>query len=80
VDISDILRKYADAEFLLVKMDIEGSEFPVLRKSILDGTIVHIDHLFVEWHGQYVKGEDDMTVEALKNQIIHSGVSLGEWR
>ncbi len=33
-----------------VKMDIEGAEYAVLSKMILDGTHRLLDYLFIEWH------------------------------
>lgn len=33
-----------------VKMDIEGAEYPVLRKMIDDGTLELVSVLYVEWH------------------------------
>lgn len=35
---------------VIVKMDIEGSEYGILDKLIDTGAIYLIDHLFVEWH------------------------------
>lgn len=80
VDISDILNKYRNAEFLLFKMDIEGSEFAVLRKAISDGSISCVNDLYVEWHQQYVEGEDDGTANDLRSQLSGLGIKLGEWR
>jgi FkbM family methyltransferase len=40
------------AGYLVVKMDIEGAEVPILEKMDLDGTIELVDELLVEWHGQ----------------------------
>ena len=37
-------------DYLIVKMDIEGAEFPILEKMIKDNTIQYVDKLFVEWH------------------------------
>ena len=79
VDISSLLKKYNDFDFVLVKMDIEGSEFKVLRKILEDDTISNIKHLYVEWHQQYVKDENLSTVEDLKNKIRNKGIQLYEW-
>jgi FkbM family methyltransferase len=34
----------------VVKLDIEGAEFPVLEKLVADGTDAHVAELLVEWH------------------------------
>lgn len=78
-DLSDILKQYDQNDFILVKLDIEGSEFNVIRKLLNDNTICKINDLYVEWHTQYVYGEDDTTVQELKNSIINKGVNLYDW-
>lgn len=79
VDISEILEKYKDSDFIVVKMDIEGSEFNVLRKILSDGTINYIDHMYIEWHHVYVKNENNDTVNILKNEIKKHNIQLDEW-
>jgi FkbM family methyltransferase len=79
VDISSLLKKYIEYDFVLVKMDIEGSEFKVLRKMLDDDTINIVSHLYVEWHHNYVNGEDESTVNDLKNKIVNRGIELYEW-
>lgn len=61
ISISDVLNKYDDDDFILVKMDIEGSEFSVLRKALEDNTISKINDLWVEWHHHHIKGESMQT-------------------
>jgi len=78
-DISKILSKYSGSELLVVKMDIEGSEFPVLRKCLEDNTVNNIKHLFVEFHHPYVKGETEETVQILENHIRSRGIYLQRW-
>ncbi|MEU9319529.1 FkbM family methyltransferase [Streptomyces sp. NPDC048295] len=51
VDFSAWLRRTATPKDLVtVKMDIEGAEYPVLRKLLADGTIDLVSVLYVEWH------------------------------
>jgi FkbM family methyltransferase len=79
VDISDILNKYNDDDFIVVKMDIEGSEFVVLRKALEDNTISKINDLWVEWHHNHVKFENESTTNDLKNQISNLGININDW-
>tara|TARA_B100000579_G_C22849354_1_gene866351 strand:+ start:670 stop:1290 length:621 start_codon:yes stop_codon:yes gene_type:complete len=59
VDFSDFLKTTHDPNMRhVVKMDIEGAEYAVLRKLIKDGTIYLIDDLFVEFHGARNLGAD----------------------
>ncbi|MER7724680.1 FkbM family methyltransferase [Streptomyces sp. NPDC096323] len=51
IDFSAWLRQtVAPDDHVVVKMDIEGAEYPVLTKLVADGTIGLISVLYVEWH------------------------------
>jgi FkbM family methyltransferase len=47
-DFSSWLRKLPERP--IVKMDIEGAEFPVLERMLEDGTDALVTELLVEWH------------------------------
>lgn len=79
VDISRILNKYNDDDFIIVKLDIEGSEFEVVRKMINDESIKKIDELFIEWHTHHVHSETEETENELKKKIKSFGVKLHDW-
>ncbi|MFC9466057.1 FkbM family methyltransferase [Streptomyces coelicoflavus] len=50
-DFSSWLRRTVTADdHVVVKMDIEGAEYPVLTKLLADGTINLISVLYIEWH------------------------------
>lgn len=51
------------------KMDIEGSEFPVLRKLLADGNAKLIKALWVEFHHRFIPGESYHTVAELIKQL-----------
>ena len=42
-------------DFVVVKLDIEGSEFDVLDKLIDDNTIDYIDEIYIEFHSHFFK-------------------------
>jgi len=51
VDISKlILDNFKVEDIIILKMDIEGAEFDVLRKMISDGSIKYINDIYVEFH------------------------------
>ncbi|WP_204017580.1 FkbM family methyltransferase [Sphaerimonospora thailandensis] len=51
IDFSAWLRRTVTPDdHVVVKMDIEGAEYPVLRKLVADGTINLISILYIEWH------------------------------
>lgn len=51
--------------YVIIKMDIEGAEYPVLRKMIESKTIHLIDELYVEFHHQM---NDDISLE--EHQLV----------
>ncbi|WP_405999417.1 FkbM family methyltransferase [Streptomyces sp. NBC_00829] len=45
-----IRRTVTPHDHVVVKMDIEGAEYPVLNKLLADGTLSLISVLYIEWH------------------------------
>jgi FkbM family methyltransferase len=43
-------REVGPADEVVLKMDIEGAEFPVLEKMLADGTTRRVELLLIEWH------------------------------
>jgi FkbM family methyltransferase len=64
---------------VIVKMDIEGAEFPVLEKMLKDGTITIPRLLFVEWHPNKVQDYTTDYRNALMDKIIAKGGNLKLW-
>ncbi|MHC4397677.1 MAG: FkbM family methyltransferase [Planctomycetota bacterium] len=51
VDFGKWLRNtFAETDYVIVRMDIEGGEYKVLNSIIKDGSINYINHLIVEFH------------------------------
>lgn len=69
---------------VIMKMDIEGAEFPVLDHLIKTGAINLITTLLIEWHDGKLKsmdGSTDYGVERkrIESEIIRAGVNLEYW-
>lgn len=54
LDFSDYLKSFK-GNYIIVKMDIEGAEFPVLEKMLADGTINYVTQLWCEFHPNKVR-------------------------
>lgn len=54
------------SDYIIVKMNIEGAEYPVLSKMLEDGTIGYINKLYVAWHLPKLQGDEDVHVEIEK--------------
>jgi len=50
-----IKNNFKKADFIILKMDIEGAEYPILEKMIKDDTIKYINVLYCEWHYNKIK-------------------------
>lgn len=68
IDFSTIVGQTIPKE-IYCKMDIEGAEFPVLRKMIADGTVKRIKKLWVEFHERFIPGEDVATKRDLLREL-----------
>jgi FkbM family methyltransferase len=74
VDFSSwIARTFSRDDSITVKMDIEGAEYPVLRKMVADNTLPFIKVLYVEWHHDrfdYMSNEEHSAlVQAVSRQV-----------
>lgn len=79
IDFSRYLRNLPIDSLIICKMDIEGSEYQVLRKLINDKTICRINKLYVEFHSRFVKSESVESEEELIKQIRDLGIELQTW-
>ena len=77
IDFSEwILANFDPEDEIILKMDIEGSEYEVLHKMIDDGSIKFINKLYIEFHWQKVglsKGDHNYLLERLGN------IEINEW-
>jgi len=70
VNISALIQAMAiHSKEIYMKMDIEGAEFPVLRKLLADDTAKHIKKMWVEFHERFVPGESHQTKRTLIEQL-----------
>jgi FkbM family methyltransferase len=75
IDFSRWLRRnFSRRDRIVVKMDIEGAEYPVLEKMIADGTIDYVSELIVEFHWHMSenlsKARHDVLRAALDGRIL----------
>lgn len=73
VDFSKFVADLPDDK-IAISMDIEGAEYPVLRKMIKDGTAKKITLLDIEFHDRLLTDEDAGTSSALRRELETLGV------
>lgn len=75
-DFSEWLKQF-EGEDIYIKFDVEGAEYPILKKMIADGTDKLCKLIFIEWHadkmGEQYKQDQKFIEENLKCRWL-------EWR
>lgn len=76
--LSDVSDKYRD---IVLKLDVEGSEYDILERLIAAGSMPRIKKLIVEFHSQYsssadMRAREERLVEQLRAM---SGLDLQIW-
>lgn len=73
------LEQFTDDDYVIVKMDIEGAEFPILLSMLNTGTLNYMNELWCEFHPNKVREYTTTHKLELMNQIRKAGVELVEW-
>lgn len=56
IDLSDfIISNFDKNDNIIIKMDIEGSEYHTLEKMIETGAIKYVNNISVEWHSRFLQ-------------------------
>ena len=79
ISFSNFIENLPDDSFIICKLDIEGSEFRVLRDLIEKNTISKINELYVEFHERFMPSESVETKNELINIIELQGVNVYQW-
>jgi FkbM family methyltransferase len=71
-----ILNNFKKEDFIIIKLDIEGAEYPVLEKMIKDDTLKYVDILYVEWHNHMLinKYDEISIINAIKKENINLNI------
>jgi FkbM family methyltransferase len=73
-DFSTFVSNFKDDDIIVCSMDIEGAEFPVLRKMLKDGTAKRLTLLDVEFHHRLLPNEDEASASQLRRELEGEGV------
>jgi FkbM family methyltransferase len=79
IDFSKFVSELPENSNIICKMDIEGSEYSVLRHMIKEKTISKIKELYVEFHERFIEAESPETERELVKQIENLGVKVHQW-
>lgn len=78
IDLSEYIAQFEGDEVIL-KLDVEGAEFEILRKMIIDGTIMIPKLIFCEFHPNKVLEYTTTDKNNLIDQITSLGIKIMEW-
>lgn len=78
MDFSAWLNQF-EGRHILIKMDIEGAEMPVLEKMIRDRTILLVNHIYIEFHGHKIDRNYEAREQGVKQNLKALGVSWSNW-
>lgn len=79
IDFAKFITELPKDSNIICKMDIEGSEFPVLRHLIEKGVMSRIKEIYVEFHERAMDSEDINTRNNLIQQIEKLGTKVHQW-
>lgn len=67
-------------DYCVLKLDIEGAEYPVLEQLFEEGTIERVDELYVEFHLRFLKGRISRERhDALVRRLKERGLPPHDW-
>lgn len=77
IDLSNFIAQNSSlGDTVIVKLDVEGSEFDILRKMLIDKTIKRISVLYVEFHDFCYSKESFQSKNELISMIQNEGVPV----
>lgn len=80
IDVHDIMNDLDLADkSCLMKMDIEGSEYAVLRRIIDTGMVKKIYKLYIEFHDHICNVSEASSEECLTKELLGNDVELIRW-
>ena len=71
-----ILDNFTKDDFIVLKMDIEGAEYPVLNKMIEDGSIYYIKKAFIAFHSWLIRIDKKEHMALMKKLEAIKGLEL----
>ena len=79
INFSKFVSELPEDSNIICKMDIEGSEFFVLRQMIEEKTICKIKDIYIEFHERFMPNESSQSRIDIINEITKLGTTVHEW-
>ena len=82
IDLSDFVDKL-NYEYICLKLDVEGSEYNILKKMMEMGSLKKVNKLYVEFHNYAIdsdkKGKYDIIRSDILNYLKNNNINFVEW-
>ena len=79
-DLSSFVRNnFNEDDYVVLKLDIEGSEYAVIDKMLRDGSFKFIDYLFLEFHELHSSGWSPTEKKLLRKRMENEGIVYHRW-
>lgn len=72
IDFAEYL--YNLGEDVVIRMDIEGAEYPVLERLIMTGVIKQVKYLGIEWHASKMSGNYQERQQKIEKKLKELGI------
>ncbi|MCZ4281062.1 FkbM family methyltransferase [Kiloniella laminariae] len=69
IDFAALLKSKLHYDEIIIKMDIESSEYDVLEKLIKEDLFNNVRFIFIEFHSQFMVGEEKALIEKRERKI-----------
>jgi FkbM family methyltransferase len=79
IDVSQLLKQYSKNDEIVMKIDIEGSEYQLIEHLIDQKTLQLIDLIAVEFHSHFVKFPIDKIMKAYAQLVEKFNITVTPW-
>ena len=82
IDFSEFVRMFsAPEDFVVVKLDVEGSEFEILDKMIDDGTIGLVNEFYIEFHPNHFENSEVLEdkIKSYEETFLDLDIKFTRW-
>ena len=80
IDLSDFIKKnFSFEDHIVLKLDIEGSEFNILKKMIQDKTLDYVNKIYIEWHDHFFSGNQFNEKNYILEKINEKNINYNIW-
>lgn len=74
-----IVSNFSQEDYIILKLDIEGSEYDILPHLLQQNTFTFVNELFGEWHWTKLKNVSQLFHDELEKKLLEKGVMMKKW-